>query len=270
MAIGLAWFLNAPALRADTDSPTGGTPEDPAADLDRPGEVENPYSLRTGSGQSITYLLSANAGGREDQELGEGGGATVLQSELRLGLAPHWEGQLLAGVYLHATDRGDDPDDPASTRSGLGLVTVRAKWTFYSEKDGDFALALVPTLTIPTRRALAGRTGLEPGLILPFAADLDHGLDLQGSVSLTDGHGDDGGRSVQGDVQAGLEYEFTEAVSAYVEPEAEVGEGRPSFSLEQGLTFKLGRRLSVDIGFNEGLGRSRRSHFGYAGVGFAF
>lgn len=271
LALGAAGLCLSSGLRAsDAEGASGTAAEDPSLEVDRPGEVENPYSLLPGKGQWLNYLLAADPQGRSAQDLGSGGSATVVQSELRLGLAPAWEAQVLATAYLNGIDKGPDGDDPGTSHSGIGLITLRAKWTFYSEKDGDFALALVPALTVPTNRVLAGRSGVEPGLILPFDVDFEHGFELQGSAAVTDGHGDDGGRSTEGEMQAGIEYTFTPAASAYIEPECEIGEGRPSWALEQGITLRLTRRFAIDFGFNEGLGSGRHAHFGYAGVAVGF
>ena len=270
LALGLCCLTLTSALRADADDTPGSDAASAAFEMDRPGEVENPYSLAPGRAQWVNYLLVANPQGREGQELGQGGSASVLQTEVRLGIAPNWEAQVSAGVYLNGVYKGQDGDDPGTSHAGLGLLTLRGKWTFYSEKDGDFALALVPTVTIPTDTRLAGRSGAEPGLILPFDADLSHGFDLQGSASVAEGRNEDGGHSGQGELQAGIEYEFPHEVSVYLEPELEFGDGRPGYALEQGVSAKLTKRLSVDLGFNEGLGHARRARFAYAGLAVGF
>jgi hypothetical protein len=245
-------------------------PEPAAADeLDRPGEVENPFALPPGSAQFVSYALAANAPARENEELGPGGSATVLQTGIRFGLAPRWEGQVFADTLLNAIDKGPDGDDPGRSRAGVGTVTLRAKWTFFADDAGEAGLALVPFVRFPVRSTLAGRTGAEPGLMLPFGFDLEHGWEIQGSAGVTRGHGDAHRRTTEVETQASLEWHFAPRWTAYLEPELDGGEGRPRWALEEGITCFVSRRLQLDFGFNTGLGANSRARFGYLGLGWS-
>lgn len=249
---------------------TAVAPDDAAYELDRPGEVENPFALPPAQVQIVNYLLVASPAGRENEDLGSGGSAVLLQTNLRVSLAPHWEAQVVTDAYLQAIDKGDDGDDPGISRAGLGLVTLRVKWSILSEKDGDFGLALVPFLRFPIRRTLAGRTGAEPGLIVPVAADLGGGWEVQGSTGIAWGRADDGGWDTDWETQVSLEWQFAPRWTVYVEPELEIGDGPAAWSMEQGVTFALSRRLQLDLGLNLGLGRSASARFGYLGMAWRF
>jgi len=252
-------------------SATPNSDEPPSAEeLDRPGEVENPFSLSPGTAQLVSYVLAANGQAREDEDLGNGGGAVILQTGVRFGLPPGWEGQIFCDSYLNAIDKGPDGDDPGRARAGLGSVTLRAKAQVLGNSSSEDGLALVPFVRFSIDNALTGSAGAEPGLIVPFNVDLEHGWELQGSTGLTVGHGDDGGHVIDWETQMSLEWHFATRWSVYVEPELDVGEGQPRWAMEQGFTVFLSRRWQLDLGFNTGLNRHSNGRFGYIGSGVMF
>lgn len=256
---------------ATAAAPEVATPElPPAEELDRPGEVENPFALGPGTFQVVTYLLAANAAGRETNDLGSGGSAVLLQSGVRFGVGEGWEGQVFTDTYLNAAERGDDGDDPVTSRAGAGFLTLRAKWAFYQSADGDAGLALVPFVRFSLNRALTSQTGAEPGLIVAYDVDLGHGLELQGSSGVAVGRDDGSGREVSWENQAGVDWEFRPRWTAYLEPELEVGPGVPAWALEGGVSWQASRAWQLDLGYHRGLGPNAQGHFGYFGVGYSF
>ncbi len=54
--------------------------------MERPGEIENPFTLSPGTTQIVSYVLAANPQARENEEFGTGGSATILQTGIRFGL----------------------------------------------------------------------------------------------------------------------------------------------------------------------------------------
>jgi hypothetical protein len=251
-------------------TPTSSGNQLSAEELDRPGEVENPFTLSPGTVQVIGYVLAANAEARGNEDLGTGGSATLLQTGVRMGLFPSLEGQIFSDTYLRATDEGEDGDDPSHSATGLGSVTFRVKAQMFGDINSEDGWAVVPFVRVPASKGLTGQRGAEPGLIVPFDMDLDHGFEIQGSGGLTYGFGDDGGRAYDWESQASLEWHPSSNWSIYAEPELDVGEGRPRWALEQGITLSLGKRTQLDVGFNTGLASSNRSHFGYIGMAVAF
>jgi Putative MetA-pathway of phenol degradation len=260
-------IANAVSNAAPTTSTAAQTS---AEELDRPGEVENPFTLSPGTVQVIGYVLAANAEARENEDLGAGGSATLLQTGVRVGLLPSLEGQIFSDTYLRAADDGADQDEPGHSASGLGSITLRIKAQMFEDINGEDGWALVPFVRFPVSKGLAGQSGAEPGLIIPFDMDLDHGLEIQGSTGITYGFGDDGGRDFDWESQASLEWHPSSIWSIYIEPEVDAGEGRPRWALEQGITLSLGKRTQLDLGFNTGLASSGHSRFGYLGMAVTF
>ena len=271
--VTLPWLLatfamaQSPATSPGSASATSSTEPTSAEELDRPGEVENPFTLNAGTAQIVSYVLAANRESREANELGDGGSAVILQTGVRFGVSPRWEGQVFADTYLNAIDKGPDGDDPGHSKAGLGFLTLRAKVELFGSTS-DAGLALVPFVRFTTSRSLTGITGAEPGLIIPFDFDLEHGWEVQGSTSLAYGHGDGRDRTASTETQASLEWHFAPRWTVYVEPEFDGGEGRPNWALEQGVTVFLSRRWQFDVGFNTGLGHTGKARFGYLGLGF--
>jgi hypothetical protein len=255
---------SAPALAANPDEPAA------AEELDRPGEVENSFGLSPGTAQIVGYFLAANTQARENEELGTGGSTVVLQTGVRFGMSPGWEGQVFADTYLNAIDKGPEGNDPGKSKAGLGFMTLRAKWEVLGDGTSTAGLALVPFVQFPTNHALTGQTGVEPGLIVPFNIDLNHGWEIQGSTGVTLGHGVDGGHAADWETQTSLEWHFAPHWSVYVEPELDADEGQPRWAMEQGFTLLLTRAWQVDLGFNAGLGRNANARFGYCGFGVTF
>jgi hypothetical protein len=273
----LPWLLPIAGLRAAdppvaaASAPADGPAEPSSAEeLERPGEVENPFALGPGMAQIVGYVLAANAEARENEELGTGGGVVILQTGVRFGLDPGWEGQVFADTYLNAIDKGPDGDDPGRSRAGLGFLVLRAKVQLFGNGASEDGLALVPFVRFPLNRALTGRAGAEPGLILPFDVDLYRGWEIQGSTGVTFGHGDDGGRAADWETEMSLEWNFAPHWSVYAEPELDVGEGRAQWAMEQGVAVFLTRAWQVDLGFNAGLGKNAKARFGYVGLGVTF
>jgi Putative MetA-pathway of phenol degradation len=218
----------------------------------------------------VGYVLAANGAARADEDLGTGGSAVLFQTGVRLGLGAGWEAQLFADTYLSAMNPGLDGDAADRSRAGLGFLTLRAKAEVWGGSASEAGLALVPFVRIPVNRTLTGQAGAEPGLIAPFSVDLDHGWEIQGSTGVTLGREADGDRVAEWETQAGLEWHFAPHWSLSVEPELEVGDGRPQWAMEQGLTIVLARAWQLDLGVHAGLGRNAGARFGYMGLGFTF
>jgi hypothetical protein len=274
LGLHLIFMVGANAQTGNIVSNTGPTPpsgnQTSAEELDRPGEVENPFTLSPGTVQVVAYVLAADAEARENEDLGTGGSTTLLQTGVRIGLFPSLEGQIFSDTYLRATDEGADEDDPGHSASGLGSITFRVKAQMFEDMEGEDGWAVVPFVRFPVSKRLTGQTGAEPGLIVPFDLDLDHGFEIQGSTGIMYGFGDDGGRDYDWESQASLEWHPSSIWSFYVEPEVDVGEGRPRWALEQGITLSLGKRTQLDVGFNTGLASSNHAHFGYLGMAVTF
>jgi hypothetical protein len=252
----VAWGLAALTLI------TVGHGDEPDApyEMDRPGDVENPFVIPLGRAQIITYGLGANGSGRESQELGEGGSAVVVQAGVRFGLGNQWEGQIFTDTFLSAKS---GEDGPAANQAGLGFVTLRAKLNLID--TDDLGIGLVPFVRLPVDKDLAGGSGAQTGLLAPFAADLGHRWDLEGSTGIVRSP-EEKKQTATWESQAGPEWGLAPSWSVYLEGEIEIGQGSPEYALEAGVSHSFSRWLQADFGGNNGLGHAAKARFFYAGL----
>lgn len=61
------------------------------------------------------------------------------------------------------------------TRSGLGSITVRPKWTFWSDPSSGQQAAIIPYVILPSHSGGTGSKSAQGGIILPWSADLPAG-----------------------------------------------------------------------------------------------
>jgi hypothetical protein len=264
----ISGFAEAPPISSTVHPDPNSAEASSAEELDRPGEVENPFALPLGETQIVSYVLFANAAAREDEDFGMGGSATVFQTGVRFGAGSSWEAQFLVDTFIQDVDKGNDGDDPGQSRAGLAFLTIRAKVQILGESSSEAGLALVPFVRIPVSRSLSGQTEVQPGLIVPFDLDLDHGCEIEGSTGVSRSVDEGGSRTVDLETQASIEWHFAPRWTVYAEPEIEIGETRPRWAIEQGLTYLLTRRLQVDVGINIGLRNDSRARFVYMGAGW--
>jgi hypothetical protein len=244
---------------------SGPGPDDSAYETDRPGEVENPYTLRRGQSELATYATAMNAAAREDQ-FGDGGSAVVIDTALRVGLAGSLEGVLTVDTFLAAN--GSGADDGAA--AGLGYATLLAKWNFLRSASGDFGIALAPFVRTPINRQIGQSSRTATGVILPFNVDLEGGWELEGSTSMSRTPKDGGAWATAWEGQASLQRTLTARLCVYAELQLEAGDDLPAWGAEEGVTVRLSASAVLDVGSSLGLGRNSRGRMVYAGLGWRF
>src|SRR5690606_23604727 len=88
---------------------------------------------------------------------------------VRVGLHPSWELQLIVDGYV-------DQRVGSSRTRGFGDVVVRAKHNFRGNDGGPCGWGVMPFVVVPVDEDDGiGATGVEGGVIVPFAADLAGG-----------------------------------------------------------------------------------------------
>lgn len=266
LAIGLfSLSVLAASGRADADDKTNTVPDDNSAEADRPGELENPFTLAPGKTQLVNYLVAMNAAARED-EFDTYGSAVFMDTAIRFGAMDRIEGVVSVDTFLTANvpaARG------GGSTSGCGYTSLFAKWNFLADPKGEYGIALAPFVRLPLQRAIGGSSKSESGLIVPFEVDLEGGWELQGSSGVT--RAPDGRSwSTEYENQIELERTLVHGLSAYLELELEAGEGQPAWGTEMGLTYQANNSIQVDLGTSFGLGRVSHGRECYAGLGWRF
>jgi hypothetical protein len=62
------------------------------------------------------------------------------------------------------------------TQSGIGDVSFRTKWTFWSDPSSGQAAAILPYVVVPTNSSAVGNDSAEGGVILPWSRDIAPGM----------------------------------------------------------------------------------------------
>ena len=250
------------ATRGDDEGGISAS-EGGAYETDRPGEIENPFTVPVGGLEIIDYVVGENAPAREDAFGGEGS-AVFMDTTLRVGVAPRVEAILSVDSFLAENSlQGSRPD------SGFGYMTLAAKWNVLKDDEENCGIGLAPLVRIPINRSIGGTARPELGVIIPFEIDLERGWDLQGSTGIA--HSPEGSRdwTTQWENQVSIERRLTNALVGYLELQAEAGGGSTSWGTEFGLNWRVSKRAVADIGASIGIGKNR-ARTSYVGLGWRF
>ena len=214
---------------------------------DRPDQTESPYSVDAGHVQVESELVS--------HAVTHEAGVTVRETHLmnmnvRVGLTERVDAQLVLLPFVMV--RTEDSAGSSSSVEGFGDTAVRAKINLIGNDSGDFALGLLPFVTLPTASEEALRVPrVEYGLAVPmgFALPADFALGVMEQVDLVAGERNDYvveltqtitiGRALVGDLGA-----FTELASSL----SFEGGTDASLELHGGLTYGATDDIQLDAG----------------------
>lgn len=145
-----------------------------------------------------------------------------------------------------------------TTHSGLGDVTVRAKWTYLENDKIGAAAAVIPFIKVPTSTGGVGNDHIEGGVIFPWAMPLGTGTAI-GAMAEWDllRNDQDNGYDSRWFSSAFLRQHVVGPWGAYVEATLGVSsETSSSFlgSLGGGVTWDFSKTLQLDYGLSKGLG----------------
>lgn len=153
-------------------------------DTDRPDTTESPHTVDAGHFQfefSVAdYSYDRRNAARETTRVWE-----VAPVNIKIGLLNDTDIQFLLTPYVRerTTDRATD----STTRvDGFGDTTIRVKQNIVGNDEGDFALAIVPFITLPTAKRALGAGDVECGLIVPMGFELpnEFSLGLMGEIDI--------------------------------------------------------------------------------------
>lgn len=194
--------------------------------------TETPYPMGPGRFLLKVDAISVSIDKNADHDYTGIGVGTAL---LSVGLTPALD--LQVGAQLFYSQRLEY-DTFTDNDSGLGAVTLRAKWQFYS--DGATAAALVPYVRVPTHRLRLGNDGVEGGVIVPWAASLAGGFQFvaQAELGVLRNTADDD-YDIDWGLAAYLHRDLPAGFGIYGEAVTRDGSGGGAFegSLGAGLTF---------------------------------
>lgn len=224
---------------------------------DRPDSTESPFTVEPGRFQIETSLASF----ARDQRTASSDDArttlwNVMPTNLRFGLTPQWELQIVVDAYLDETSR-PRTGGPRVRQRGFGDITLRTKVNLWGNDGGDTAFGLLPFVKLPTASDGLGNDAVEGGLIAAFAGDLAPGWSYGAmtEVDVVRNERDDGYEPVWVNTFT-VGHDLTERLGLFTELALEVGPGPGALSFNAGVTYALGPDQQVDAGFNRGLTRA--------------
>lgn len=225
-------------------------PADALRDLvgDRPDGTESPTTVDAGHFQIETSFI--------EWARDRSGGATAEEflfgaTNLRIGLLQHLELQVIFDLY--ARTEAKEGRGPVERADGFSDVTLRPKLNLWGNDGGSTALALLPSLKIPTGTELSNGEA-EGGLAVPFSADLGAGLDLGLMAEVQWLHDEDsGGHEAEFIHTAVIGRDLTEVIGVYLEYIGIAGPGAYQPHLSSGATWSLDANTALDFGVIAGL-----------------
>jgi hypothetical protein len=234
---------------------------------DRPGRLQSPLTVDAGHFQVesdiATYTYDQYAGQTTRIE-------TVAAPLLKLGIA-NWA-DLEFGMTLYDAQRvTDEAARMSASAHGFGDLTLGTKINLFGNDGGDTALAILPTVKLPTAAAGLGNNGAEFMVNLPFTQALagDWTLNI-----------DPGGGSFRNLANSGYRVDFmglvgvshsvladdvTLAMEVYVFASGDRRE--PGFcTFDPSLAWLVAPNLQLDVGAYLGINRPAPQWHPFIGV----
>jgi hypothetical protein len=173
---------------------------------------------------------------------------------LRIGVSDNEDLQVL-GEPQHRIRVNDRDAGHVNILSGVGDVTLRAKWNFWGNDGGPSALGLMPFLKLPTAARAIGNGHVEGGIILPanFELPAGWGLAVMTEVDFVR-NGANTGYGYKWVNSASFDHKIAGDLDGFMELVSQVG-GPPEVRLNSGLTLGIGENMQLDTGVNVGLTR---------------
>ena len=233
---------------------------------DRPDTTESPFTVEAGRVQVEMSFFEYS------QDKANSVHADVKVTEwsfapfnVRIGVADNVDLHVIFEPQHHVRIEDRDARTVASV-SGIGDMTLRAKWNFWGNDGGPSALGLMPFVKVPTADSRIGNGRVEGGVILPASFELPAGWGLAVMTEVD---------FVRNDANIGYDHLWVNTASfdhkvagpvdGFIELVSQVG-GPPVVSLNGGLTMGVGEDLQFDTGVNVGLTRGATDFLLFTGI----
>lgn len=216
--------------------------------------TETPHTIEPGrfriemDGLRLSFDRADAAGNKHDV-------VGVAQTVLSVGLTQTIDLQVGASLFLHESF---DFGGRRGSRSGIGDLSCRTKWTFWRD-DQRGAAAVIPYVKLPTNSGGVGNDAVEGGFILPFemsvGAGIKAGAMFQWDVAR---NAADTGYDSRWLLSSFMQRHLTESIAFYGEAlveAASTGLSHWSGQVGVGSLWHLTKSLEADVEVLRGLGR---------------
>ncbi|WP_207532170.1 transporter [Desertivirga arenae] len=236
-------------------------------DTDRPNRTETPKTVKKGHFQYETDLLL-----RENKTTGSDKEKDWLynQANLKLGLFKNTDVQLIAQTYGKESTTEINTGITQS-REGFGDIILRVKQNIKGNKQGSFAVALVPYFKIPTS-TFSDNQRYEGGLLLPMRVKLPGEWELSFQVEadrLKDSEGE--GMHTEFLQSINLNHDIVRKLKAFAETYYTFNFKDHHWNnfLDAALQVEIKENFKIDGGFNYGIQKDAEKNV-FLGAAFCF
>ncbi len=226
-------------------------------ETDRPDVTESPYTIDAGHFQYETDMVRLI---KDQSELKKSSTLLINQINVKLGLMKNRA--LQVGFQTYGRQKETNLKGESSLEEGFGDITIRVKQNLVGNDHGNFIMALLPYLKLPSSKFEDSR--IEAGLIVPmlyklpgdwklgFQVELDHLKDKDFNAmhtellqTLTLSH------SLVQKLEAIAETYYTYDFKAH----------QLSNYINAALQFEVVKNLKLDAGINYGLQHGTEKHY---------
>jgi|CZKI01.1.fsa_nt_gi hypothetical protein len=147
------------------------------------------------------------------------------------------------------------------TQSGIGDVTLRPKWTFWSDPSSGQEAAVIPYVMLPTNSSAVGNNSVEGGVIVPWIRNVAAGLKAEGMVEWDELRNLSNTRyDTRWYGSPAVQWDFGGRLGAYAETTMSLstaGSSSSSGTLGGGATLSISRNFQWDFEVSRVLGSGR-------------
>ena len=252
------------------------TPDDQLRSFstDRPNKGNSPYTVDAGHFQYETDLFNYSY---DHYSSGNITTENFIYPDpvLKLGLTNNIDFEMGFVPYLeqHITDRATDEKIDLH---GFGDTTARVKVNLFGNDGGNWVMAAIPYVKIPTADPGLGNGRTEGGLILPIEYQISDTLNVVYEPefdALQNVNGDQRGKHASISNLVAVNQTFLEKFTGSVELYSSVSEeahGAAIYTLDTALTYLITPTLQIDTAIYFGLNRNAPDFNPYIGLSQRF
>ncbi|HLY56821.1 MAG TPA: transporter [Stellaceae bacterium] len=236
---------------------------------DRPGKAESPISLDAGRFQVESEVVSWVYDRTGTTSLSA---LEVAAPVLKLGLTDSVDAEIGLSLYQHVRGRSAGT---TSTAEGFGDMTLAAKINLFGNDGGDSAMALIPSIVLPTSAPGLGNSTVSYSLAAPFNQALpgDWTFALQPTLAVAENAANTGSHTeISGSVgfsHSVLAETVTGSLELFGLVSSERG-ARAYATFDPSLAWLVGPNLQLDAGVYIGLNAAAPDWNPYVGISYRY
>ena len=249
-------FLNLTNIKAKEYSILNPLPKDKMRSMTtaRPSKSDYSYTIDSGHFQIETSFYSFDKTKTTDSKTTN---KSLLNSTaLRIGLTQSLEAEIIATPIIWRKQQ-DHLNQTSDNVKGFSDTTLRLKYNFFGNDSGNFSIAAIPFIKIPTNSNNLSNDHHEGGISLPMELALENGYSLtyNPQTLILKNSETQNYKAVFVNIIA-IGKSLTNELSGFVEYyHSQIAENNNYFqqTLDFGLVYSLSENITIDSAINFGL-----------------